>query len=79
VNGSSSHRGRVLIQRYIKECVRNNFIWERGRLACIFIAGGTPALPDRTKWASYLGPIPKFDEIVQRVIMGLEKAGIRVA
>jgi len=36
-----------------------NFTWERGRLACIFTAGGTPALPDSAKWASYLGPILK--------------------
>ena len=41
-----------------KERVRNNLTWERGRLARIFTARGTPALPDIAKWASYLRPVP---------------------
>jgi hypothetical protein len=44
---------------YIKERIRINLTWERGRLARIVTAGGTPALPDIAKWASYLRPVPK--------------------
>ena len=42
-----------------KEWERNNLTWERGRLARIVTAGGTPALLDIAKWVSYLKPIPK--------------------
>jgi hypothetical protein len=43
----------------LKERVRNSLTRERRHPACIFIAGGTPALPGISKWASYLRLVPK--------------------
>jgi hypothetical protein len=52
----------TVVQMMIK--ARNSLTWERGRPACIFTAGGTPALPDISKWASYLSPFPKLSRVM---------------
>nr|WP_319575247.1 hypothetical protein [uncultured Desulfobacter sp.] len=59
------------VRPFLKERVRNNSTWERGRPTCIFTAGGTPALPDIAKWASYLRPLPKRFLTVYLIILGI--------
>ncbi len=49
------------VRPFLKERVRNNSTWERGR----------PALPDIAKWASYLRPLPKRFLTVYLIILGI--------